>query len=295
MPQNITKTITAMRPHQWVKNVLLLAPMILAHKPLDANTVVSVVAAVAAFSLCASSGYVVNDLLDREADRSHPQKRHRPFACGDLNTRFGIGFAVLLLICSLVLALIFVSFWFAAMLIGYLLMTTAYSLYLKQVLMIDVLMLGGFYTYRVLAGAVAASVPVSPWLAAFSMFFFLSLAFVKRYTELSLMQRNSGEKLVRRGYYVEDLPMIRVLGPSAGYLSVLVLALYISSSDVVVLYPHPHWLWLVCLCLLYWLTRVWFLAHRERLSHDPVLFAVRDPVSYAVGLVAVMLVVLASI
>ena len=290
--QNVLK---AMRIHQWVKNLLVLVPLILAHKVNDPGSVGQAMIAFISFSLCASCAYLINDLLDLEFDRQHAQKRHRPFASGRLDIRIGVVLMPALLLGALILCISFLPSLFAAMLLGYVLLTSIYSLYLKQKLMIDVLMLGGFYAYRVLAGAVAISVAVSPWLLAFSIFFFLSLAFVKRYADLDAVSKDQTAKLTGRGYCAEDLAVIRVVGPTSGYLSVLVLALYINSNDTVALYSQPEWLWLICLCLLYWLTRVWFLVHRGHMPHDPVMFAIRDRVSYGVSLMVLILIAMASI
>jgi 4-hydroxybenzoate polyprenyltransferase len=172
---------------------------------------------------------------------------------------------------------------FAAALGLYVAITTAYSFYLKRIVVLDILVLAGFYTIRVLAGAVAVKVPVSPWLLMFSMFLFLSLALVKRYSELVLMHAG-GETLAKgRGYLVDDRELLQGIGVTSGYLSVLVLALYVNSKEVTALYQHPQALWLVCPFLLYWITRVWFLVHRGAIDEDPLVFTLKDPASYVVG------------
>jgi 4-hydroxybenzoate polyprenyltransferase len=273
----------ALRPQQWIKNVLLFVPMLLAHSGLAPAQLLAVVGGFIAFCLAASAGYVLNDMLDREADRRHPQKRQRPFASGALSPRHGIVLATLLVVGAVALSSA-VGPAFGGMLGLYLALTAAYSLYFKEKLFLDVLLLAGLYTHRVLSGAVAAAVPISPWLLGFSLFFFLSLAFAKRYCELRRVAlTDPAAALPRRDYRPEDLGLIQTLGSVSGYLSVLVLALYITSSDVVKLYATPQLLWLVCPVLLYWLTRIWFLASRGELPDDPVLFAASDPQSYAAG------------
>jgi 4-hydroxybenzoate polyprenyltransferase len=237
----------------------------------------------AAFCLCASGGYVLNDLLDRAADRLHPRKRRRPFASGALSARTGALLFVALIAAGLLLAAQ-VDAAFCGLLALYLVLTIAYSLWLKEKLFLDVLLLSALYSLRVFAGAHAARVEISQWLLGFSLVLFLSLAFVKRFCELQRLAESGGAALARRSYRREDLGLIQTLGSSSGYLSVLVLALYISSNDVVRLYATPQLLWAVCPVLLYWLSRIWFLAGRGELPDDPVLFAAGDPQSYAAGL-----------
>lgn len=276
--------VRALRPHQWSKNLLLLAPLLLAHRATEPALLGRAALAFAAFSLCASAGYVLNDLVDREADRAHPRKRTRPFAAGDLSARTGYGLIAALLALAFGASAGLLGLAFTVALAVYLGLTVGYSLYLKERLVLDVLVLAGLYTHRVVAGGIAVSVEVSQWLLAFSLFFFLCLAFAKRYTELRDCSEGS---LARRGYRSEDLGLLSTLGPAAGYLSILVLALYVTSDKVTRLYDHPAFLWGGCAILLYWLTRIWFLAVRGELHDDPVLFAVRDPQSYAaVALVA---------
>jgi 4-hydroxybenzoate polyprenyltransferase len=276
--------LRALRPQQWIKNVLLFVPVLLAHRGFDAGQLFAVGGGFAAFCLAASAGYVLNDLLDREADRRHPHKRGRPFASGALSAGHGVALAASLVAAAAAISWTAVGAAFCAMLGLYLALTAAYSLYFKEKLFLDVLLLAGLYTHRVLSGAVAAAVPISPWLLGFSLFFFLSLAFAKRYCELRLSDlADPGAALPRRDYRREDLGLIQTLGSVSGYLSVLVLALYITSSDVVKLYATPALLWMVCPVLLYWLTRIWFLAGRGELPDDPVLFAASDPQSWAAG------------
>ena len=287
--------LRALRPQQWIKNALLFVPLLLAHDVLDAARLWSVVLGFAAFCLGSSAGYVLNDLYDLEADRQHPRKRKRPFASGELTARQGAVLCATLIGVALALAT-WVGGPFLVLLALYLVVTIAYSLWLKELLFIDVLLLAALYSLRVFAGAVAAQVEISQWLLGFSLFIFLSLAFVKRFCELRQLGAHSPDAApARRSYRQEDLGLIQTLGSCAGYLSVLVLALYISSSDVVRLYPTPQLLWAVCPVMLYWLTRIWFLAGRGELPDDPVLFAATDPQSYAAGALIVATGVLASL
>ncbi len=287
--------LKALRVTQWVKNILVFVPLLMAHKIAEPALAPQAICAFLVFSLCASSVYIVNDLLDLESDRQHPRKKNRPFAAGALEIKTGVLLAPLLLVSSFVISFKFLPLLFTALLALYLVLTTAYSFYLKRLLIVDVLILAGLYTLRVLAGGIAVEVFISPWLLAFSSFFFLNLAVVKRYAELRMMQERQQARSSGRGYIVDDNELLRSIGPTAGYLSVLVLMLYINSKEVTVLYKHPTVLWQIAPFLLYWITRIWFMAHRGQMDDDPIVFAVKDPLSYAVGAVVVVILVLASL
>lgn len=292
--RRFASVLKALRVHQWVKNGLIFIPLLLAHKITEISLVLNASYAFLAFSLGASSVYVINDLMDLEADRQHPQKRNRPFAAGLLQLKTGVLIAPLLFGGSLAIAAFLLPPLFSAALIFYFVVTTAYSFYLKRVLIVDVLVLAGLYTLRVLAGAAAVSVVVSPWLLTFSMFFFLSLAFIKRYAELRMMQDSQQTYANGRGYLADDTELIRSVGATSGYLSVLVLAFYINSREVVALYDHPMYLWFMGPFLLYWITRMWFLANRAEIKDDPIVFTVKDPASYVVGAVIAVVMIAAS-
>jgi 4-hydroxybenzoate polyprenyltransferase len=275
--------IDAMRPLQWAKNLLVFAPLLLAHELTTPAKISNTLLCFLLFCGVASAGYVANDLLDLESDRSHPRKRQRPIASGELAIPAALG-----LLCGLLLAVACAAFvWaqpnLALMLSAYFGMTLAYSFYFKRVLLLDVLVLAGLYTLRVLTGGVASEVVVSPWLLAFSGFLFLSLAFVKRYLELFNSSREERPLVERRAYRVDDLGLVETMGISCGFISILVLCLFVNSSDVSRLYNTPHLLWLMCPVMLYWVSRIWLLAHRGELDEDPVLFALRDPQSYLSG------------
>jgi len=273
--------VKAIRVHQWLKNLLVFVPLLASHRFLEVGAVVPAVIAFLAFGLCASGVYVLNDLLDLPSDRAHPRKRRRPFAAGSLPLLHGLFAAPLLTFAGFALALL-VGWEFAGVLLGYYAMTLAYSLRLKRVVMVDVVMLAGLYTIRIIGGAVAIDGGLSFWLLAFSMFLFLSLAMLKRYTELAAMLANGQNKASGRGYTVDDLPLIQSLGGSSGYCAVLVFALYINSPDSLELYRRPQLLWLICPMLLYWISRVWVKAHRGMMDDDPVVFAVTDRMSQVV-------------
>nr|AYM53434.1 transmembrane protein [Melittangium lichenicola] len=285
--------LQAMRPHQWAKNVLVLVPLFAAHKALDASLLMRAVMGMVAFSLCASSVYVLNDLLDLDSDRQHPSKRRRPFASGALPLGLGPWLGLGLLGAGAAVALLLPAE-FLALLGSYYLITLAYSLRLKQVMMLDVLVLAGLYTVRIFGGSLAVGVPTSSWLFTFSMFLFLSLALVKRLSEVRRLRLSQEVAAPGRGYVAGDYEQLATIGVASGYLSVLVLALYITSREVTALYAHPERLWLLCPVMLYWVGRVWLLAHRGEVNEDPLVFALKDKTSYGVGVLAACVVLAAS-
>ena len=286
--------LRALRPHQWVKNLLVLVPILLDHRLTQLEVVARGAMAFAAFCLAASGGYVLNDILDLEADRHHPTKRHRPFASSALSTRVGYVLAPLLIAASLIIGSTLAAGGFLALLLLYLVLTAAYSAYLKRIVVLDVLLLAGLYTLRVLAGITASGVRFSTWLLAFSTFLFLSLAFLKRHGEFSALSAGTTPGTRRRGYRPQDLEWMRTMGAASGYLAVLVLALYLNSDDVVRLYRKPALLFLVCPLLLFWIGRMWLLANRGEIHEDPIVASARDPSSYVVGAL-VLLVLYAAI
>lgn len=283
----------AMRLHQWLKNLLVFLPLLASHQFLDAPKLFSSLMAFLAFGLCASGVYLLNDLLDLRSDRGHPRKSARPFASGQIPLIHGLFMAPMLAAAGLLLA------WWIAPLFGlvlgcYYLLTLAYSLRLKRVPMLDVIVLASLYTVRIIGGAAAIDTPPSFWLLAFSMFIFLSLALLKRYTELATMAEKGRATAAGRGYVVADLPLLQSLGSSAGYLSILVLALYINSSESLALYSHPKALWLICPLMLYWISRAWIIAHRGGMHDDPVIFAVMDRTSRVIAVLGTATVIAAT-
>jgi len=282
--------LRAMRIHQWLKNLLVFVPLLASHRLSEPDAVVASVAAFLAFGLCASGVYLVNDLLDLSADRRHPRKRLRPFAAGEVHILAGVATATLLTLAGLSIAW-WVSPAFLAVLSGYYLTTLAYSLRLKRIVMTDVVVLAGLYTLRILGGAIAVSGKLSFWLLAFSLFIFFSLAMLKRYTELDAIRANGETNSAGRGYRVSDLSIIQSLGTASGYIAVLVFALYINSPESLALYSAPQWLWLMCPLLLYWIGRVWLIAHRGEMHDDPVVFAATDRTSQVVAVLCGLLVI----
>jgi len=280
-----------LRVHQWAKNALVVLPVVLAPGLPEFSVIGRALLAALAFSLCASAGYVWNDLLDLEADRAHHSKRNRPFASGALPVAFGPPLFVALLTSGFALSFVALPVRFSLMLVLYFAGTLSYSLYLKRMLVVDVLTLAGLYTHRILAGGIATSVPISSWLMGFSLFFFLSLAFAKRYVELALF---SGEgKIKNRDYYKIDLQMVGVMGPASGFLAALVFSLYVEMGAHRGAYTEPLVLWFVVPVLLYWVTRVWILTGRGQMQDDPVKFALKDRTSLMCGVVIALTAALA--
>jgi 4-hydroxybenzoate polyprenyltransferase len=296
----------ALRLHQWAKNVLIFLPLLLAHA-WNRGLIAAAFVAFLSFGLSASATYIVNDLLDLDADRQHPRKRRRPFASGDLSAIAGVAVVGLFLAFSLVLALLvprvvttlspplalIVPLKFVKWLVIYLVTTLAYSLRLKRAVLVDVIVLSGLYTIRILAGSAATGVVVSTWLAGFSIFFFLSLAFVKRFAELESLRERGGESPSGRGYHVADIEQLRSFGSASGYASVVVFTLYISNLDAAQLYQHTNRLWLLVPVLLLWISRLWLQASRGQLDEDPVVYAITDRRSLLLGLLVVFVVLLA--
>jgi 4-hydroxybenzoate polyprenyltransferase len=280
--------LKAIRLHQWVKNGLIFLPALLAHKILQPDILLDSLLAFLAFGMCASSVYLVNDLFDLVSDRHHLHKHHRPFASGTLSARNGLIAAIVLLSASVLLAML-INPRFCMVLSGYYVITWAYSLRLKRAALVDVMTLAGLYTIRIIAGAAATTIPLSFWLLAFSVFIFLSLGFVKRYTELNEALQAGKTGSHGRGYWASDLPLLLTLGTAAGYCTVVVMALYINSTDSQALYSHNKPLWLICPLLLYWISRVWLLTTRGQMHDDPIVFALRDRISLLVlGLLGII-------
>lgn len=267
-----------LRVHQYAKNTLVLVPLLTAHQ-FEWLAAVQAIFAAIAFSLCASSAYVLNDIIDVKADRQHPSKRHRPIASGAILPSHA-AIVMLLVLAGAVAIAGSISFAFLGVMLGYLALTTAYSFWLKRIAIADVVTLAILYTIRVIAGAVAINVAMSEWLFAFSLFMFMSLALVKRYVELA--GQTEGSRLTSRDYGADDKSVVALLAAAAGFNSVVIFTLYISSDAVRALYSHPQLLWINCPILMYWIARVMLFAQRGRIDDDPVIFALTDRVSWLV-------------
>lgn len=271
--------VKAIRVHQWMKNLLVFVPLLAAHKVSAGPQTLSAVLAFLAFGLCASAVYVINDLLDLPSDRVHARKRNRPFAAGVVPIAHGVAMVPLLLGGALLISTQ-LPLGFALTLLGYFTLTCLYSFWLKNQVIVDVMLLTSLYTTRIIAGGAATGIQPSFWLLAFSMFIFLSLAIVKRYSEMLATFQSNKLKAAGRGYLVSDMPVLLCLGAAAGYNAILILALYVNSPDMGGLYPNALALWMVLPPMLYWISRVWMKAHRGELHDDPVVFAATDRQSW---------------
>lgn len=285
--------IKQLRVHQWIKNAILAVPLLAPNKVWQIDLWMNVLIGFVSFSLLASLVYVMNDMLDVENDRRHPTKKNRPFASGILPIRRGL----LLILCLGAGSLVFGSLLgpeFLGVLALYFGVNVAYSTRLKEAVMLDVVILASFYTMRLMAGSAATSTPISHWLLSFSIFFFLGLAMVKRYTELRRVVGKSQNTLYGRGYNAEDKAPVLIMGISSSMLSILILALYFSSTDVQALYTNSSRLWALAPLLVYWTGRVWMLANRGQVHDDPVVFAVKDPQSWYILAIAAALIISAA-
>ena len=271
-----------LRIHQWMKNCLLFVPLLAAHQLTNTDAWLALIMAFFSFSLCASSVYIVNDLLDLESDRQHPRKCNRPFASGLVPASIGVALAPILLLGSLALAQ-HVGSHFLSWLLFYFVLTCAYSWGLKRLMLVDCLTLAMLYTLRIVAGAAAISIGLSFWLLAFSVFLFLSLAFVKRYAELEVQLLSGKQKTHGRGYYTSDAPLLQTMGMTSGYAAILVLAFYLNSEDVTKLYKTPELVWGAVPIMLFWISWMWMKAHRGEMHDDPLVFAVKDKASLLAG------------
>lgn len=273
--------LKAVRLHQWLKNVLVFVPFVVAHRWKNWEAVTASIAMFFAFGLMASGTYVINDLLDLSSDRCHPSKRRRPIAAGQLPLAAAAMIAVVLMLLGLISATL-VSTRAALVLAAYLLTTIAYSLYLKRFIIADALTLAGLYTLRIIGGLVAIAVTPSVWLLAFSGFLFLSLGLLKRCTELDRLAQLNQMAAEGRGYWVNDAPTLKMMGVASGYIAVLVTALYIDSSLASAQYQTPQALWLICPLLLYWVSRMWMKTARGEMHDDPLVYSARDRTSWIV-------------
>jgi 4-hydroxybenzoate polyprenyltransferase len=284
--------IEEMRVYQWVKNLLIFVPLLASHRFTETHTLIAEGVAFLSFCFCASAVYLLNDMLDLDSDRRHARKRNRPFASGQLSLTFGVFLTLVLLIAAAALATTLTSA-FQLAIAGYFAATLAYSLFLKNMMLVDVFALAALYTARIVAGGAAGGIPLSDWLIMFSVTIFLSLAMVKRYAELDAMLREGKVSAAGRGYITLDMAILRSFGTASGYLAVIVLALYMNSSEVKELYRHHQALWVLFGLLLYWISRVWMLAFRGEMHDDPIVFAMKNRLSVLVIGLCVATVVIA--
>lgn len=285
--------VKAARPHQWLKNLLLFVSIAAAHQLLDLGAMAKVVLAFVSFSLLASATYMVNDLLDLDTDRAHPRKSRRPFASGAVSIAEGFVAIAVLSIAALAVALLLQPF-FLVMLGLYVVTTLAYSFRLKRAALVDVITLAGLYTLRIIAGTVAAGIPISSWLLAFSMFSFMTLAIAKRCAELTGTQVSAEGKISGRGYFGADIEILAGMGSASSFCASLVLCIYTVQPYVLTRYASPAILWLLCPVLLYLLNRILILARRGHMDDDPIVFCVKDPITIKLGVISAVILVAAT-
>ncbi len=283
----------AMRPHQWVKNLLVLVPLLTAHAYGDPVAWRGAALTFWAFCAVASACYLFNDLLDLTADRMHRRKRERAFASGRVSIAQGgaLGLALLAVGAGLALAA------HVPTVLGlYALATIAYSVKLKELPLVDVFCLAGLYTLRLFGGGTASGHPVSLWLLGFASFLFLSLALVKRVEELTAPPTVAAGPLAglaRRGYTPADAPLLQMLGCAASFASCIVLALFVQHEATASNYASPSLLWGMVPVFLFWQCRLWLSTARGYMHDDPILYAAGDWVSWSAGALLIMLVLLA--
>lgn len=292
---NLITYAKALRIHQWIKNLLVFVPILLAHQTTKVQPWLQGLLGFASFSLCASSVYLLNDLVDLPSDRAHPRKRFRPFATGDLSILSGILMMLPILIAAFAIGAFGLPTRFLLVLATYYVLTIAYSFGLKSVILVDSELLAGLYTLRIIGGAAAARIPLSFWLLAFSIFIFFSLALVKRYSEIMALQENSPPNACGRTYQAGDGVVIMALSVASGFIAVLVSALYINSGKVSSLYQHPVFLWMVTPAMLFWISRIWLITHRGQMHDDPIVFAAKDKVTWFTAIFVVVLIWLATL
>jgi 4-hydroxybenzoate polyprenyltransferase/phosphoserine phosphatase len=286
--------LKSIRVHQWLKNVLIAVPLVLNHEFANMSLVLAALAAFFSFSFLASSVYIVNDIADLANDRQHPRKRLRPLASGAVSIPVTSATAAALLMASFGLAsLLPPLFW--AVLALYAVITTTYTFVLKRKLLVDVFTLAALYTLRIVAGAAATGTELSFWLLAFSIFFFLSLALVKRYVELDELADKDGSQLKGRSYVGADKDMVGQAGIASAFSAAMVLALYVDSNEVASMYAQPWMLWPLCPLILYMQLRIWILARRAQMHEDPVVFIMRDWRSQVTTFTGAALVILATL
>lgn len=280
----ILSFLKLMRPHQWLKNLLIFVPLFASHQYYDGFSVWHSILAFMIFGITASSAYILNDIVDLENDRAHHTKKDRPLAAGNISLIVAWTTFPCMLVTAFLLAATFLPKDFLYVQLIYVGVTFLYSFLLKKIAIIDVLALAMLYTLRIIAGTEAINAPTSIWLLSFSLFFFLSLALIKRFSELKSKSLNltAGRPIKGRGYFPEDLEFISTMGIANGYISVLILALYVQDLKIINLYATPQLLWGVCPLMLYWISRIWLLTHRGKMSEDPVYFAAKDRVSWII-------------
>ena len=289
----LTLYLQQIRLHQWLKNLLLFLPLFAAHEVLNADLLLACGIGFVSFGFCASSIYVLNDLMDIQADRRHPRKRNRPFASARIPAFQGYLMMPALLLAAVMLSLL-LPIQFLGVLVLYYVVSLTYNLWAKNVAVIDTIFLAGLYTVRIIAGAAATLIVPSFWLLAFAMFLFLSIALAKRYTEIIDLELDENEVVPGRQYMPVDLSTLMSQGAASGYGAVVVLALYVNSEEVALNYSRPELIWLACPILLYWINKLWLNTQRREMTDDPLIWAISNRVSRGLGLALLLILLFAT-
>jgi len=284
--------IEVLRLHHWIKNLLIFLPFAASQLPFSANVLQNLFLGFLSFGLLASATYILNDIFDLKNDQKHITKKYRPLSSGKISIQTGF-----LIITVLIIAIFFITKKleennFLLFLITYFLLSLFYSLYLKKIVLLDCFLLSIFYTIRIFAGGELVNIMPSFWLITFSIFLFLSLAFLKRYSEISLVQNK--QRVLGRNYFGSDKSLIKMLGINSGYISILVLVLYLNSDTVFKLYQSPEWIWPGVVLFLFWINWIWLKAHRNQINQDPIVFAIKDKVSIVIFVLAFVFYLLSS-
>ncbi|MCW1884447.1 UbiA family prenyltransferase [Luteolibacter flavescens] len=285
--------VKAFRVHQWAKNFLIAVPFLVGHHYHAAWQLAGLLTAFLSMSLCASGTYLWNDLLDLEYDRAHPRKRKRLAASGKSSIP-RVGLASVIMVALGLASGFLLSPSFGLLLVGYIVATLSYSLHFKKVAIADIFMLAMLYLSRVIGGLLISEAVVSFWLFAFTFLLFVSLAAAKRFVELKSVVDSGAASIQGRGYRADDLSVVSQLGVAAGVASCIVLGLYSNSDQVTALYERPQWFWGICVVAFYWITRIWFITHRGEMHDDPVVFALKDPGTWILGVIGIACILFAQ-
>ena len=290
----ITIIAKQLRIHQWVKNILVFVPALAGHLLFENGIFIATLTAFCSFCLIASSFYIINDIHDINSDRIHPKNKARPIASGKISVSLALFISLIILIIGAILALR-LGLLFSITILTYCILNIIYTYYVKQIIILDLIILMMFYIIRLLAGYVVIQSPLSIWLLSFSVFLFFSLGLLKRYVEIILLRENNVESVIGRGYSIDDNNILMSIGVCSGLVASLVLLLYIGSDNIAVLYNRPIILIFLVPIYMYWVSWTWFMAIRKKIKLDPVTFTIKNKSTYFLLLCCLIIIVLAGI
>ncbi len=282
-----------LRPYQWVKNFLIFIPILSSHQINEVSLKNSILAFIS-FCFVSSAGYIINDIFDYKSDKNHPYKKKRPYASGKIKKLDAVILIISLLALTLLTSFLHLNFKFLLTVLTYFILTSIYTIYLKQINILDIITLSGFFTLRIYGGSQATDISISLWLLAFSVFFFFSLAAVKRQAEIVNTLKIKKLNIIGRSYNVNDIKLITIVGLISGYISIIILTFYIKSNEVTKLYSNPNFLLGCCVVLFYWISRIVYVTNKGFMHYDPIIYAFTDKQSY-VCLILILLLVTVSI